>query len=480
MSDIQKAIEQICDEKHIPYESVISTIEAALAVAFRKDFGQENQNVVAEFDPSTGKARTFDEKTVTDKVPEPPVPEGGEKDAAEDAEPSAPKKEISEKPPKPTDADTKTTTTTEATPEQIEEERPFDPRREITLEDAKLIKPDAKIGDVIRTELEVPGEFGRMAAQTAKQVIIQKLREAERQTVFEEFKDRAGTLINGSIQRVEGRMVLADIGHATALLPPQEQIRSEVYRPGNRTKFYIVSVGQTPRGPEIIVSRSHPQLVAKLFEMEVPEIESGVIEIKLIAREAGSRTKLAVATNDPAIDPVGSCVGQRGTRVQTVISELGGEKIDIIEWDADPIKLISNSLSPAKVLNVTLNEETKLATVEVKEDQLSLAIGKAGQNVRLSSNLSGWKIDIISEGGKSKRGEKAEATEGEAAEDVKAGEMPAGEESVIEKPSDEAAGKSTEEPSAEEATDVADTEKEEAVAEVEKKSDEEKPEETKS
>lgn len=419
MSDIQKAIEQICDEKHIPYESVISTIEAALAVAYRKDFGEENQNIVAEFEASTGGARIFDEKTVTDKVPEEPAEE-----AEEDAKADEPKgkKEKQKKKEEP-----------HSDEEIPEEEKPFDPRREVTVEDAQELKKGAKVGDVIRTKLEVPGEFGRMAAQTAKQVIIQKLREAERETVFEEFKDRAETLITGTIQRVEGRMVLVDIGHATALLPPQEQIRGEVYTPSNRAKFYIVSVSQTPKGPEIILSRSHPQLVARLFEMEVPEIESGVIEIKAIAREAGSRTKIAVLSSDPAIDPVGSCVGQRGTRVQTVISEIGGEKIDIIEWDEDAVKFISNSLSPAKVLSVALDEEAKLAKVEVKEDQLSLAIGKAGQNVRLSSNLSGWKIDILSEGGKPTKTKDGDNASDKDSETDAAAEAPADTEEDTEK-----------------------------------------------
>ncbi len=351
-------------------------------MAFRKDFGQPNQNIVATFDANTGSARIFDEKTVTDKVPEPESPES---ENVEASELSTEHKEA------------KYQHAPASTEELSEEDRPFDPRREITLEEAQKIKPDAKLGDVMRTELEVPGAFGRMAAQTAKQVIIQKLREAERETIFEEYKDRTDTLVNGSIQRIEGRMVIVDIGHASALMPAQEQIRGEVYRPGSRLKFYIASVTQTSKGPEIIVSRAAKQLVAKMFMMEVPELESGMIEIKAVAREAGSRTKIAVFSNDSSIDPVGSCVGQRGTRVQTVISEIGGEKIDIIEWDADATRFISNALSPAKVLNVTLNEEEHKATVEVKDDQLSLAIGRAGQNVRLSSNLTGWRIDIVGE-----------------------------------------------------------------------------------
>jgi len=264
-----------------------------------------------------------------------------------------------------------------------------------------------------------------MAAQTAKQVIIQRLREAERENIFHEFKQREGEIINGTIQRIEGRMVLIDLGQTTALLPPPEQVPRERYSPGQRFKFYVVGVNQTSKGPEIILSRSHPEMVAKLFSVEVPEIGNDSVEIKSIAREAGSRTKIAVFTNQRNIDPVGSCVGQRGSRVQTIISEVGGEKIDIIEWDEDSAKYITNALSPAKVLSVKLNDEEKTALVEVKEDQLSLAIGKAGQNVRLSAKLTGWKIDILSDtgekighGGEDKKEDEEEGEE-EVVEDKK-------------------------------------------------------------
>lgn len=301
--------------------------------------------------------------------------------------------------------------------EEAEEEKfeRFNPKTEITLSEAKKIKKDVKEGEVIRTELFPPAAYGRMAAQTAKQVIIQRLREAERDTIYKEFKDKEGEVINGTVQRIEGRMVLIDLGHATALLPPSEQIPHERYNPGQRLKFFVISVNTTPRGPEIILSRSHPDMVKKLFSLEVPEIGNGSVEIKSIAREAGSRTKIAVATSQKNIDPVGSCVGQRGSRVQTIISEIGGEKIDIIEWDNDPVKFIINSLSPAKVLSVKLNEAEKIAVAEVKDDQLSLAIGKSGQNVRLSAKLSGWKIDIISESGQ-KAGQEPGSKSAEAEE----------------------------------------------------------------
>jgi len=375
-SELTQAIKQICEEKNVPYDSVIKTIEAALAVAYRKDFGEKNQNIVAEFNPETGGARVFDAKEVV---------------ADELEEKALERKELKEK--------------GEEIEEPKEDELRFDPKKHLSLSAAQKIKKGAKIGDEIKTELFPPASYGRMAAQTAKQVIIQRLREAERDTLYKEYKSKEGEIINGIIQRIEGRMVLVDLGHTTALLPPPEQVVGERYNPGGRIKIYLVSVNETNKGPEIIVSRSHPEMVRRLFTLEVPEISSGSVEIKSIAREAGSRTKIAVVSNQKNIDPVGSCVGQRGTRVQTIISELGGEKIDIVEYSEDPIKFITNALSPAKILNIKINEEDKTAMAEVKEDQLSLAIGKAGQNVRLAARLTGWKIDIVGEG-QERRGER--------------------------------------------------------------------------
>ncbi len=401
VNEIMQAAKQICEEKNISLESVIETIEAALAVAYRKDFGEKDQNIKVDFDLETGDTKVFDEKTVvTDEKAELTEKLKAEKEAAEAAA-----EEQSEAEPTPAAADKKTQIPPETAEEKKEEEEEeeaferFNPRTEITLSGAKKIKKSAKVGDIIRTKLDPPAAYGRMAAQTAKQVIIQRLREAERDMIFNEFKDKEGEVINGTVQRIEGRMVLIDLGAATALLPPSEQVPRERYSPGQRLKFYVVSVSMTPKGPEIILSRSHPEMVRKLFILEVPEIGNGSVEIKSIAREAGSRTKAAVYTSQKNIDPVGSCVGQRGARVQTIISEIGGEKIDIIEWDEDPVKFITNALSPAKVLSATINDEEKTALAEVKEDQLSLAIGKAGQNVRLSAKLTGWKIDIISDKG---------------------------------------------------------------------------------
>ncbi len=338
------AIQQICEEKNIPVSAVVETIEQALAAAYRKDFGQKNENIKVEFDPVTGGSRVFDVKLVVEG------PAEGE--------------------------------------ETINE------KKELLLAEAKLLKPDVEVGDEIKTELKVPADYGRMAAQTAKQVIIQRLREAEREVVFSEYKDKEGQVVIGTIQRVEGRTVFVDLGHTIAVMPYSEQIAREHYATSTRFKFYLVSVNATARGPEVIVSRTHPDIVRQLFEQEVPEIASGVVVIKAISREAGSRTKIAVYTAEANVDPIGSCVGQRGMRVQTVITQLGGEKIDIIEWSDDMRKFIAAALAPAKVQGVNLDEAAHSAQVEVAEDQLSLAIGRNGQNVRLAVKLTGWKIDI--------------------------------------------------------------------------------------
>ncbi|HHE64577.1 MAG TPA: transcription termination/antitermination protein NusA, partial [Bacteroidetes bacterium] len=377
-NEIVQAAKQICEEKNISFESVIETIEAALAVAYRKDFGEKNENIKVEFDIEKASSKVFDVKTVVavekfelkEKLKE-------EKLAEEEADEKESKKAKKEE-------SSPTKVSADKSADKGDDFERFNPKTEITLSDAKKLKKGAKLADEIKTELTPPAAYGRMAAQTAKQVIVQRLREAEREMVYKEFKDKEGDVINGTIQRIEGRMVLVDLGPTTALLPPGEQVPRERYASGQRFKFYVVAVNETPKGPEIILSRAHVDMVRKLFYLEVPEVGNGSVEIKSISREAGSRTKIAVYTTQKNIDPVGSCVGQRGSRVQTIISEIGGEKIDIIEWDEDPVKFITNALSPAKVLSVTIKEEEKIALVEVKEDQLSLAIGKSGQNVRLS------------------------------------------------------------------------------------------------
>lgn len=342
-SEFIDALNQIADEKGLDKNEILTMIEGAMAAAFRKDYGEKDQNAVVELDPETMAMKVFDVKTVVETV--------------EDAQ------------------------------------------KEIALEDAQKIKKGSQIGDEIRTEItpKTGTNFGRIAAQTAKQVIIQKLREAERNVLFSEYKSKERQLITGIVQRIEKDTVLVDMGKITGVLFPSEQIKGEYYKIGSRIKVLILHVEPTAKGPKITLSRSHPDVVRRLFEIEVPEIYNGIIEIKAIAREAGSRTKIAVLSNQDGVDPIGACVGQRGTRVQTVMGELGGEKIDIIEWSEDPVKFIANALSPAKIINVELNEDTKEAKVGVMEDQLSLAIGKAGQNVRLAARLTGWKIDIAGE-----------------------------------------------------------------------------------
>lgn len=340
---LEQALEQIAEEKGISRKEIIEMIESSLAAAYRKDYGLKDQNIEVEFIPDTLSAKIYDVKNVVTEIE--------------------------------------------------------DPQKEVDLAEGKKLKKGAKVGDIIRTEI-TPKEgvnYGRIAAQTAKQVIIQKLREAERNVQFSDFKAKERTLQNGVIQRVEGDTVLVDLGKAVGVLFPSEQIRGEKYSVGQRIKVLVLHVEPATKGPKITLSRSHPDIVRKLFELEVPEIYNGSVEIKAVAREAGSRSKIAVFSTQEGIDPIGSCVGQKGTRVQTVMAELGGEKIDIIEWSEDSVKFIANALSPAKIINVQLDEENKEAKVGVLEDQLSLAIGKAGQNVRLAARLTGWKIDINGE-----------------------------------------------------------------------------------
>ena len=271
-----------------------------------------------------------------------------------------------------------------------------DPKQEISLEEAKAIDPNYAIGDIVEEEV-TPKDFGRIAAQTAKQVVIQRIREAERSIIFNEYANRAGDVVNGIIQRIDHRNVIIDLGKVEAVLPVSEQIPGERYEPNQRMKFYINEVKQSSRGPQIFLSRTHPGLLKYLFELEVPEIQSGVVEIKSVAREAGSRSKIAVFSRDENVDPVGACVGSKGMRVQAVVSQLNGEKIDIVAWVPDEVQFIANALSPAAVIRVILDEVAKTARVVAPDDQLSLAIGKEGQNARLAARLTGWKIDIKSE-----------------------------------------------------------------------------------
>jgi len=382
-NEIAAAARAICEEKGISLESVIETIEAALAAAYRKDFGEKNQNIKVDFDLETSNSRIYDEKTVVEDMPE-----EEEEDLSEKEEVTLPTARAG-KESKTKDEEIKKD---EEAPE--EEERRFNPRTEIEISEAKKIKKSYKLDDIIQTDLEVPADYGRMAAQTAKQVIIQRLREVERTNLFDDFKGKEKEVVTGVVQRREGRVVLVDLGKATGILTSEGQIPTERYETGQRMKFYLEEVRMGSKGPELILSRTSPEIVRMIFLTEIPEITNDLIEIKAVAREAGSRSKIAVEAKEENVDPIGSCVGQRGSRIQTIIAELSGEKVDIIEYSEDSAEFIANSLAPAKISKVDVKEEDRTAVVAVASDQLSLAIGKGGQNVRLAARLTGWKIDI--------------------------------------------------------------------------------------
>lgn len=364
---IHSVLDQLADERGIPREKMIEAIEAALATAYKKEFGKKGQIIRAKLDMDTGKAEFSQVKEVVDRSQ---VLMEEEVEAMKE-EPKEPSIEGEE-------------------PEKVY----FNPEHHILIEDAKMIKKDAQIGEEIIFPLESKDDFGRIAAQTAKQVIMQKMREAEKVSVLGEYGQKEGQIVSGTVQRLERGNIFVDMGRATAILPYEEQIPGEKYRPGERIRGYLFKVEESPKGVFLKVSRSHPKFLEELFRIEAPEINNGLVEIKAIAREAGARSKIAVTSKDEHIDPVGAMVGQRGVRVSTVMSELGGEKIDVIEWSADTKKFIEEALSPAKVLDISINEENKQAEVSVAEDQQSLAIGRGGQNVRLAAKLTGWKIDI--------------------------------------------------------------------------------------
>lgn len=338
-ADLIHALEQLEKEKGIDKDIIIEAIEAALISAYKRSFGS-SQNVRVSVDRETGDFKVFALKKVT-----------------------------------------------------------VDPQNEfsdISIENAKMINPDLEEDDIAEIEV-TPRKFGRIAAQTAKQVVVQRIREAERGIIFNEFSNKEGEIVTGIVQRIERKNVIIDLGKAEAVLAPAEQIPGEEYKFNDRIKTYIIEVKKTTKGPQIMVSRTHPGIVKRLFELEVPEIYEGIVEIRSISREPGSRTKIAVFSKDDNVDPVGACVGQKGIRVQAIVDELRGEKIDIIKWSSNVQEYISSSLSPAKVVRVDVNEEEKSAKVTVPDFQLSLAIGKEGQNARLAAKLTGWKIDIKSE-----------------------------------------------------------------------------------
>ena len=400
LGDFGSAVMQIADEKGIAREKILEIVEAALAAAYKKDYGKRGQVIRASFDEVTKETKYFLVKEVVDPstrdftIVEEPVEEEVKQNKHDDRR--APLVEVEE---------------------VVDEDRlpRYNAERDILVEDAQKLKKGAQLGDTVEIELESHDEFGRVAAQTAKQVIIQRVREAERESMFEEYKSREGEVVNGTIQRIEGRNVFLDLGKSVGVLFPSEQIEGENYRMGQHLKVLLVRVESDPKGPGLLLSRSHPDMVRHLFSLEVPEIYSGIVTVNAIAREAGSRTKIAVSTTQEGVDPIGSCVGQKGTRVQAVIDELGGEKIDIIEWSEDPKRFISAALSPAKVVSAELfdDENGKRAMVLVPADQLSLAIGKRGQNVRLAAKLTGWRIDVAAA-----EGAPAEGIPDEAVSDV--------------------------------------------------------------
>jgi len=338
-NDLVQALNDIEKERGIPKRALVEAIKSALSTAYKKNFGIA-QNVSVEFNEINGEVKVYSQKKVSEEVK--------------------------------------------------------DPRLEMSLEEARELYPDCKVEDLVYVEA-TPSDFGRIAAQTAKQVVIQKLREAERSLIYEEFLEREGEIITGTIQRIESKTVYISLGRTEGIMLASDQIFGERYEVGQRIKAYIYEVKNTSKGPNIFVSRSHPYFLRRLFEMEVPEIYDGVVEIKSIAREAGARSKIAVYSLDDKIDSVGACVGPRGLRVQNIVSELDGEKIDIIKYDKDPERYISNALSPSRVVAVNINEMDKVARVIVPDYQLSLAIGKEGQNARLAAKLTGWKVDIRSE-----------------------------------------------------------------------------------
>lgn len=354
---LKAGLEQMEEERHISKEKILSAIEDSLVAAYKKDYGKKGQIIRAKFDLDSGKIDFYQIKIVADET---------------------------------------TTRSEEEEPTEDDERPKFNPEHHISVEDASRIKKDPQVGDELIFPLETKDDYGRIAAQTAKQVIIQRLREAEKESTLGEYKEREGLILSGIVQKIDRGNVFIDLGRAVGVLLRDDQIPGEFYRPGERIKTYLYQVEETPKGINLRLSRAHPKFIEKLFQAEAPEISSGAVEIKAIAREAGSRSKIAVASSASNIDPVGSCVGQKGSRVSAVINELGGEKIDIIEWSENPEEFIANALSPAKVNKLDLDEDNKEAQIEVDADQFSLAVGKGGQNARLAAKLTGWKIDISS------------------------------------------------------------------------------------
>ena len=376
---IARAVEQLAEEKHIASDKVVLAVEAALAAAYKKEYEKRGEVVRAHFNLKTGAVSFAQVKIVADETTVDMTPPSAEELEAAKA---------------PVIEDTRNSRY--EAPEPIVEEGKlprYNPDRYILIDEARAVKSDAVLGEELEFPLETKIDFGRIASQTAKQNILQKLREAERESIMSEFKNKEGEIVNGVIQRFERGTTYVDIGRATGVMFYNESIPGEHYRIAERMKFFVLAIQNDAKGPGIILSRAHPRLVVKLFALESPEIADGSVEIKAIAREAGNRTKIAVVSHMKGVDPVGCCVGQRGTRVMAVSGELGQEKIDIIEYSEDPAEFIAHALSPAKVASVEILPQ-RAARAFIPDDQLSLAIGKGGQNVRLAHRLTGWKIDI--------------------------------------------------------------------------------------
>lgn len=363
-TELKAAITQLSAERNLPKEVVLSALESALASAYKRDAGALEQDVLVKVDPNAGEIDFYIQKIVVESV--------------------------------------------------------VNPGREVSVDEARKLRPAAQIGDVLSIEF-TPRSIGRIAAQAAKQVVLQRLREAEQRVVYEEFTDREGEVVSGAIQFIESRRIYVRLNRTEAILPLSEQVPNEHYHKGQRLKFYLLEIVQGSKGPQIIVSRSHPNLIRRLFQLEIPEVHNGLVELKAIAREAGHRTKVAVATSQENVDPVGCCLGPRGIRVQSIINELHGEKIDVIQWHSDPAVFISNALGPAQVAGTRIDEERKVATVVVPDKQLSLAIGKEGQNARLAAKLTGWRFDIKSVS--AIEAEKAAAPETETAAEARIPEL---------------------------------------------------------
>jgi transcription termination/antitermination protein NusA len=376
-NDFLVAITQVCSERNLPRETVLQAVEQALVSAYKRNFGGA-QNISAKIDANTGKVRIFATKAVVEQV--------------------------------------------------------HDRRAEMTLEEARQYDPMAEIGQSLQIEA-TPDDFGRIAAQTAKQVVLQRIREAEREALYTSFQEREGEIVHGTVHSIEQGNITVNLGRLEGFLPKQEQIPIERYRPNQKIRALITEVSKSSRGPQVILSRTHRNMLRRLLELEVPEIFNGLVEIKSIARESGQRSKVAVVANQDGIDPVGACVGQRGVRIQAIVNELSGEKIDIVEWSANAAAFIANALSPAKVTGVRLSEEPngdKVASVVVQDKQLSLAIGKEGQNARLAAKLTGWRIDIKSESQAAEEAARREAAEAALQAEMTPPEVGAGEEAAAE------------------------------------------------